>query len=200
MTTAATVINKALRQLLSGTVEARNKLASTVNSSATSIVCTYALEGLRAGQIFEIESEVSANVERADVVHVARFFYPNTNYDKVLDLNYTAPKNQLQAIVKDKATHGSTNSINILYSFVGEANISTPIEIFDDKKKTYIRFKSGIDYDKLKINFSKSKTNLIDIRFKKTGDFIVLDGVYSRLTIKYSDKTTQVFNDILDSK
>lgn len=58
MTTAATVINKTLRQLLSGTVEARNKLASTVNSSATSIVCTYALEGLRAGQIFEIESEV----------------------------------------------------------------------------------------------------------------------------------------------
>lgn len=58
MTTAATIINKTLRQLLSGTVEARNKLASTVNSSATSIVCTYALEGLRAGQIFEIESEV----------------------------------------------------------------------------------------------------------------------------------------------
>jgi len=52
MTTAATVINKTLRQLLSGTVEARNKLASTVNSSATSIVCTYALEGLRAGQMF----------------------------------------------------------------------------------------------------------------------------------------------------
>lgn len=150
--------------------------------------------------LFEIESEVSANVERADVVHVARFFYPNTNYDKVLDLNYTAPKNQLQAIVKDKATQGATNSINILYSFVGEANISTPIEIFDDKKRTYIRFKSGIDYDKLKINFSKSKTNLVDIKFKKTGDFIVLDGVYSRLTIKYSDKTTQVFNDILDSK
>jgi len=58
MTTAATVINKTLRQLLSGTVEARNKLASTVNSSATSIVCTYALEGLRAGQVFEIDSEV----------------------------------------------------------------------------------------------------------------------------------------------
>ena len=58
MTTAATIINKTLRQLLSGTVEARNKLASTVDSSVTSIVCTYALEGLRAGQIFEIESEV----------------------------------------------------------------------------------------------------------------------------------------------
>jgi hypothetical protein len=58
MTTAATIINKTLRQLLSGTVEARNKLTSTINSSATSVVCTYAIEGLRAGQMFEIDSEV----------------------------------------------------------------------------------------------------------------------------------------------
>jgi len=58
MTTAATVINKTLRQLLSGTVEARNKLASTITSSDTSVVCTYAIEGLRAGQVFEIDSEV----------------------------------------------------------------------------------------------------------------------------------------------
>jgi len=58
MTTAATVINKTLRQLLSGTVEARNKLASTITDSGTSVVCTYAIEGLRAGQVFEIDSEV----------------------------------------------------------------------------------------------------------------------------------------------
>jgi hypothetical protein len=58
MTTAATVIDRTLRQLLSGTVEARNKLASTINSSATSITTTYALESLRAGQVFEIESEM----------------------------------------------------------------------------------------------------------------------------------------------
>lgn len=58
MTTAATVINKTLRQLLSGTVEARNKLASTITDSDTSVVCTYAVEGLRAGQVFEIDSEV----------------------------------------------------------------------------------------------------------------------------------------------
>jgi hypothetical protein len=58
MTTAATVINKTLRQLLSGTVEARNKLASTITDSGTSVVCTYAVEGLRAGQVFEIDSEL----------------------------------------------------------------------------------------------------------------------------------------------
>jgi hypothetical protein len=58
MTTAATVIDRTLRQLLSGTVELRNKLASSINSSATSITVTYALEGLRAAQVCEIDSEL----------------------------------------------------------------------------------------------------------------------------------------------
>jgi hypothetical protein len=58
MTTAATVIDRTLRQLLSGTVEPRNKLASTINSSATSITVTYPLEGLRAAQICEIDAEL----------------------------------------------------------------------------------------------------------------------------------------------
>ena len=39
-------------------MEARNKLASTITDSDTSVVCTYAVEGLRAGQVFEIDSEV----------------------------------------------------------------------------------------------------------------------------------------------
>ena len=58
MTTAATVIDKTLRQLLSGTVEARNRLTTTLNSSATSVVVDYSVEGLRAGQVCEIDSEL----------------------------------------------------------------------------------------------------------------------------------------------
>ena len=58
MTTAATVIDKTLRQLLSGTVEARNRLTSTLDSSATSVVVDYSVEGLRAGQVCEINSEL----------------------------------------------------------------------------------------------------------------------------------------------
>jgi hypothetical protein len=58
MTTAATVIDRTLRQLLSGTVEARNKLASTIDASATTVVASYPLEGLRTGQILEIDSEL----------------------------------------------------------------------------------------------------------------------------------------------
>jgi hypothetical protein len=58
MTTAATILNRASRQLLSGTVEERNKLASTITSSATSIVLSYDVGGFRAGAVFELESEL----------------------------------------------------------------------------------------------------------------------------------------------
>ena len=43
---------------MSGTVEARNKLASTITSADTNVTVTYALEGLRVGQVFEIDSEL----------------------------------------------------------------------------------------------------------------------------------------------
>ncbi len=58
MTTAATILNRASRQLLSGTVEERNKLAATINDSATSVVLSYDLGGFRAGSVFELESEL----------------------------------------------------------------------------------------------------------------------------------------------
>lgn len=58
MTTAATVLNRAARQLLAGTVEERNKLAATVNASAASITLSYNLQGIRSGSVFECESEL----------------------------------------------------------------------------------------------------------------------------------------------
>jgi len=58
MTTVATVLNRASRQMLAGVVEERNKLAASLDSSATSVVTTYDLGGLRTGSAFEIESEL----------------------------------------------------------------------------------------------------------------------------------------------
>lgn len=58
MSTAGALINRVSRQLLSGTIEERNKLATTVTSADTSIVMSYDLAGLRAGSVFEIDSEL----------------------------------------------------------------------------------------------------------------------------------------------
>jgi len=58
MTTVAQVLNRASRQMLAGVVEERNKLASSLDSSATSVVVTYDLGGVRAGSVFEIGAEL----------------------------------------------------------------------------------------------------------------------------------------------
>ena len=58
MTTVAQVLNRASRQMLAGVVEERNKLASSLDSSTTSVVTTYDLGGLRAGSVFEIGAEL----------------------------------------------------------------------------------------------------------------------------------------------
>ena len=58
MSTAGAVLTRASRQLLSGTVEERNKLAATVTSADTSIVLSYDLGGFREGSVIEIDSEL----------------------------------------------------------------------------------------------------------------------------------------------
>ena len=58
MSTAGALLDRVQRQLLSGTVEERNKLASSVNAGDTTITATYDLAGLRAGTVFEIDSEL----------------------------------------------------------------------------------------------------------------------------------------------
>lgn len=57
MTTAAQIIDRTRRQLLSGVVEERNKLAATINVSATSLTLSYDLAGARSGAVIEIGSE-----------------------------------------------------------------------------------------------------------------------------------------------
>lgn len=58
MATGTAVINRTLRQLLSGVIEQRNKLSATINASTTTVVMSYDLDGIRAGQVFEIDSEL----------------------------------------------------------------------------------------------------------------------------------------------
>lgn len=58
MTTAGNLIDRTVQNLLSGTVEERNKLASGINSSATTVTALYALGSLSEQTVFEIGSEL----------------------------------------------------------------------------------------------------------------------------------------------
>ena len=109
MTTAATVIDRTLRQLLSGTVEPRNKLASSINSSATSVIATYALEGLRAGQVCEIDSELMyiwATDSATKTLTVERGFNGTTaashTADAIITVSPRFPRSQVLEAVNDE--------------------------------------------------------------------------------------------------
>ena len=58
MTTVATILNRASRQMLAGVVEERNKLATSIDSDDTAVVCTYDIGGFRTGSVFELGSEM----------------------------------------------------------------------------------------------------------------------------------------------
>lgn len=58
MSTVAQLINRTQRQLLSGVVEERNKLAAAVTATATSVVFSYDITAIRPGTTIEIDSEL----------------------------------------------------------------------------------------------------------------------------------------------
>jgi hypothetical protein len=57
VTTAGQLIDRVAGELLAGTVEERNKVATGIDASTTTVTFTYPLSGLREGSVFEVGSE-----------------------------------------------------------------------------------------------------------------------------------------------
>ena len=109
MSTAGALLERVNRQLLSGTVEERNKLSAGVSASDTSFVMSYDLKGLREGTVFEIGSELCYIWEVTSgtkTVVVERGYAGTTatthSADAIITLNPRFPKAQmLEALNQD---------------------------------------------------------------------------------------------------
>lgn len=102
MSQVSDVIDKVNRQLLSGTVEERNKIASALASTDTTIVCTYDLQGIRQGSVIQIGQEqmyVWAVVVASKTLTVERAFNGTTAdthaSGSIVTLNPRFPRNQI---------------------------------------------------------------------------------------------------------
>jgi type IV secretion system protein VirB9 len=142
--------------------------------------------------LFEVESDLPTKVDSSDVVHVVRFFYPTSSFDKI-DSNQSGVG--LKQILQEKATTGNVDGININYSFSGKTNLLTPLEVFDDQKRTYIKLKKEVDYKKLKIFSAKNKIQKTALQFKRTGDFLIVNGVHSSLIFEHEKERVVIYND-----
>ena len=58
MSTVGTVVDRTVRQLMSGTVEERNKTVGALTATSTSVVFQYDLNGMRAGGVIQIDNEL----------------------------------------------------------------------------------------------------------------------------------------------
>jgi hypothetical protein len=109
MATVAQIINRTQRQLLSGVVEERNKIASAVNTTTTSITLTYEIAGIRQGSIIEIDAEqmyVWSVLESTKVATVERAFNgtvaaAHTN-GSIVTVNPRFPRAQVLEAINDE--------------------------------------------------------------------------------------------------
>ena len=58
MSTVGTVVDRTVRQLMSGTVEERNKTVGALTATSTTISFQYDLNGMRAGGVIQIDNEL----------------------------------------------------------------------------------------------------------------------------------------------
>lgn len=58
MSTVGTVVDRTLRQLMSGSVEERNKTVASITATATSVSMQYELAGMRPGGVIQIDNEL----------------------------------------------------------------------------------------------------------------------------------------------
>lgn len=109
MSTTSQVITRAHRQLLSGVVEERNKIAATITASATSCVLSYDLGSVRTGSVLEIDTEqmyVWEVVESTKTLTVERAFNGTTaaahTGGTVVVVNPRFPRNQIFEAITDE--------------------------------------------------------------------------------------------------
>ena len=217
MTTVATVLNRASRQMLAGAVEERNKLATSLTSGDTSVVTSYDLGGLRTGSVFEIESELfyvwNANpasktltVERGYAGTTAASHASGT----IVTLNPRFPRAQMldavnaelddlsstmnglfRVITVDLTYNGSDRQINI-------TNSGTIIELLDARLRyladdypvlNSVRLQTGLPTT----DFASGNTLVFDEPVMAGTVRVRYKAPFARATTEASDLTTDCF-------
>jgi hypothetical protein len=142
MSTFGQLINRAQRQLLSGVVEERNKLSANMTATATSLVLTYEVGGVRAGSVLEVDSEqmyVWDVVEGTKTVTVDRAFngtsaVAHTSGSIVL-VNPRFPRAQIQESINDELADLSSPMNGLFQVKINLPAIGTVIDLLEVRNR-----------------------------------------------------------------
>lgn len=133
--------------------------------------------------LFELHAREAESIDDPQLIWVLRFIYPTE----------AAPLAKLDP-APDPKQEGMEN-FNFNYTIRG-SNMIAPIKIFDDGEFTYFQFRNkNAELPAFYWVNSKNKENIINYRTR--GDYIVVERVSSRFTLRQGDEVLCVYNEAM---
>lgn len=133
---------------------------------------------------FELHPKESDDIRSKDMMFVLRFQYPDTEAASVSGVTDPVPN------VDDL---DDPSKYNFNYSLTGSDEIA-PIRAFDDGQFTYFQFRNkNAEVPAFFLVDREGNESLIN--FRTRGDFIVVERVGSRFTLRSGSEVTCVYND-----
>jgi type IV secretion system protein VirB9 len=139
---------------------------------------------------FEMYAKNIESVSNPDLAYIVKFVYPSEN-------NYSSVQN----IQQDSGPNLSKPSLyNFNYKISGDSVGIEPIQIFDDGRFTYFKFRE-INAELPAIFLVKNNRNEAIINYRVTDGYIVVERVASKFTLRHGSEVICVFNEkMLESK
>ncbi len=130
---------------------------------------------------FELHASEADDIRSPDMVFVMRFIYPNE------EMSYNVVEDKIPVPELEEP-----GKYNFNYSLTGP-EYSSPIKIFDDGTFTYFQFKPNAEIPAFFIVNSDGKEQIVNYRAR--GDYIVIERVASRFTLRAGSDVVCVYND-----
>jgi len=134
---------------------------------------------------FELLGKHSSGMRDSDMIFVMRFTYPGESDVSFIGRN---------SVITPEAAYNS-GKYNQSYKISGQERIS-PIRIFDDGEFTYFQFKDvNADIPAFFLVDSQGKEAIIN--FRTVGDYIVVERVAARFTLRHGSDIVCVYNETI---
>jgi len=142
---------------------------------------------------FELSSKIE---EGQDLVYVMRFYYPEDDFDKVKFDNGAIKSVAIDDIGSSTPLASKPSlddNMNYNYSMTGPESVS-PLKIFDDGHATYFKFPGDVSPTIFGVAPDGKE---LPVPAKRSGEYIVVDGVTARISLRLGKEVVCVFNENL---
>jgi len=134
-------------------------------------------------RIYNFALNASDSQNKKEQTFTLRFTYPEDEIDqKLWNQAKEAVANPNLADLDGKKTNHS-------YAYKGDGRLR-PITAFDDGQKTYLKFKGSIPAIFTVGDLTQEKI----VNFRRSQDFIIIDGVHAQFTLRRGKQATCLFN------